>query len=165
MAEFSQPLPELITLLIIPIVVYILGRVSEEGGKSAYRKWRGEIVFKKETEGETAALTIQTNSPVYLDDLTVHLKNKQFDVLSQIKDQLKVDQNKRIQFSPLDKIRIEGILQERGDRKLFVDAYIGIDNACFSEDLDVEYSKAEEFMENTKMTLETSRKVYNRFLL
>jgi len=165
MAEFSQPLSQIVTVLLIPIIVYIAGRLSEQGAKAAYRKLRGELIFKEETEGETAALTIQTNSSVFLDDLTVHLKDKPFDVLSKIKEQLKIDQNKRVQFSSLDKIRIECILQEHGDKKLFVDAYIGTDNACFSEDLNVEYSNAKDFMEKTKATIETSRKIYNRALL
>lgn len=88
--------------MIVPILVYISGRLVEQGLKALYRRMQGELIFKEQNQGDSSALTIQTNSAVFLDELTLHLEDKAIDVLSRIKDELKLDQNKRIQFSPLD---------------------------------------------------------------
>ena len=124
----------------------------------------GEIVFKQETQGEISILTIRTNSSIFLDELNIHLEDRPLDILSQIKNQLNTKQNERIQFSPLDKIRFECLIQVEGDKKLFTSAYVGTNSVFLEEDLNVNYRDSREFMHKTKITIDTSKKTRDRNL-
>ena len=161
----AEELAKILSLLILPIVVYIGGRIAERLLVGAYRKWTGELVFEESTEGDMAVLTVRTNSPVVLDEVDIHLEDRLLDMMRKIKDGLKVKQNERVQFSPLDRIRLECILQEDGDRKLFTHAYIGTRRTFFEEDLsDVGYRSAVDFMRNTEVSMVTSGRTYRRNL-
>lgn len=159
-----EPLSEFADVMLIPIIVYVACRVLEHGLGALYKKWIGEIIFKEEMQGDMANLTIRTNSVVFLDELNIHLEDRALNILSQIKKELKAKQNERIQFSPLDRIRFECMLQVNGDRKLFTSAYIGTYSIFLEEDLDVRFNSAKEFMQNTRVTIETSKKTHERHL-
>lgn len=160
----QKQLPELVSVLLIPIIVYVSGTILERVFGALYNKWTGGLIFKQETQGDMATLTIRTNSAVFLDELNIHLEDRALDILTQIKRELKIKPNERIQFSPLDRIRFECVLQEKGDKKLFTSAYVGTNSAFFEENLDVKFKSAREFMKNTKVTIDTSKKTHERYL-
>lgn len=73
-SEQAQSLPEIVAVLIVPILVYISGRLVEQGLKALYRRMQGELIFKEQNQGDSSALTIQTNSGSFSTNLLCILK-------------------------------------------------------------------------------------------
>lgn len=156
---------EVVNSLVAPIFVYVSGRFLERLLGALYGRWTGELVFNEEVTGDSGILTIQTNSLVFLDDLTVHLEDRPLDVLSMIKNKFKLQEYNRVQFSPMDKIRFECVIQSGGDKQMFIYAFIGAKVADFCESLETDCENPRDFMANTGLSVETSRKNYDRKLL
>ncbi|MCJ7561362.1 hypothetical protein MUO79_12235, partial [Candidatus Bathyarchaeota archaeon] len=152
-------------LFLAPVAVYIAGRLLEKFLGASYRRWKGELVFSEEVTGDSGILTIQTNSLVFLDELTIHLEDRPLDILDNIKGKFDLKGHERVQFSPMDKIRFESVIQSGGDKQLFVYAFVGTKTTDFSESLETDYENPRDFMANTEISIETSRKKYNRKLL
>ena len=152
-------------MLVAPIGVYVSGRLLERLLGALYRRWTGELVFIEEVSGDSGILTVQTNSLVFLDEFIIHLEDRPLDVLDIIKDKLSLKEHDRIQFSPIDKIRFECMIQSGGDKQLFIYVFIGAKIADFSESLQTDHENPRDFMTNTEISIETSRKKYSRKLV
>ena len=153
------------SLILAPIFVYIACRLLERLLGVLYRKWTGELVFNEEVIGDSGILTIQTNSLVFLDELIIHLEDRQIDILKATRFKLRLKEYNRIQFSPMDKIRFEFMIQSGGDKQLFTYVFVGSKVTDFQIDLETRWENLKDFMEDTEISIETSRKNYNRKLL
>ena len=149
----------------VPIFVYIVCRLLERLLVALYRRWAGELIFSNEVARDSGFLTVRTNSLVFLDELTIHLEDRPIDVLELIKGKSEIKDNVRVQFSPMDKIRFECVIQSGGDKQLFTHSFIGAKTIHFSESLETEWENPRDFMRNTDVSIETPRKRYDRKLL
>ena len=160
----EEPIIDYVKVLLIPVAVYIAGRVVERLLGALYARLSSELTFKEGTQADMAMLTIRTKSEVFLDALDIHLEDRALNILNQVRKVLEIKGKERIQFSPLDRIRFECMLQPNGDKKLFTAAYIGANIAYLDENLSVNFRSAREFMQKTRVTIETSRKTYERHM-
>lgn len=156
---------EVVDLVGVPVFVYIAGRLLERLLGAVYRRWTGELIFGNEIARDSGFLTVRTNSLVFLDELTIHLEDRPMDVLELIKGKSEFEENIRVQFSPMDKIRFECVIQSGGDKQLFTHAFIGAKTIHLSESLETEWENPRDFMRNTNVSIETPRKRYDRKLL
>jgi len=147
-----------LALLGFPILVYIAGRLLERAVLHVARKVSGDIIFEQNISGDTGLLVIRTRNDVYFDEMTIHLKEREIDLLEMVTPQ------KRVEFTTLDKIKIECVLQPTGDRKLFVHSYIGGQRQVSEESLDSESRSIKDFMTGTDVSIETPRRTYQRKL-
>ena len=160
----EDQISNIISILIVPVSVYLAGRIAERFLGVAYRKITGELSFKEEIQGDLGVLTIQSNSAIFLDEVIIHLEDKSIEILKMIREKLGLEEHDRIQFSPLDKIRFECLIQAGGDKRLHTYAFIGTKNTSFFESLDVRFENPKHFMQNAEISIETPRKRYRRSL-
>lgn len=153
-----------VDLILIPIFGYIGGRLLEQLLKTSYKRLTGDLVFSQKTNGDSGSLKIKTKSEIYLDEFIIHLEDRQLNIFDLIKSKLILDEHKRIAFGIEDRVEIECLIQSHGDKQLFVDAFIGDRVAHLSQDLETEYENPIDFLMNTKLSVETSKKSYHRNL-
>lgn len=146
----------------IPIGVYIAGRVIEEGLSVLYKRFRGALSFKETVEGDSAILTIKSSTDVYLDQAIVHLRDRPFDLLDSLRTTNALEPNKRVELSPLDRLRIECIIQKGGDRKMFAYFYLGPEQTLIEENLEDTELSSIDFMRDNEIEIETSSRNYRR---
>jgi len=158
-------LQDILTLLVVPVTVYVVARLLEKSLGALYRKWQGDLTFHEAVSGESGILTIQANSTVFLDDLTLHLPDKPLNLLDSIKDSLGLNRRGRLQFGPNDKIQVECLVQSGGDKQLMVRALIGTATGEFTENLMTQCENPTDFMSTTDVSVETPRRRYSRKLL
>lgn len=154
----------LITTLLIPITVYIGGRLLEYTLKYVYTKWKGQISFKQEIVNDTGYLTIKPKTEVFFDETLIHLPEKAIDVLTEIKTRINISENYRIQLEIHDRIQIECIIQKGADKRINITALIGNNNITISQDIETTYETPEDFMNDTEITIDTPDKKYRRKL-
>lgn len=160
----ENQISKIISILIVPVSVYLTGRIVERILGALYRKLAGELIFIEEIQGDLGVLTIQSNSTIFLDEVIIHLEDRPIEILRMIKENLDLEEHDRIQFGPLDKIRFECLIQESGDKMLHTYAFIGTKNTSFFESLEVRFQNPRKFMQNTEIFIETPRKCYSRSL-
>jgi len=162
--EVSQSNQTFQIYVLFPIVVYIVCRLSEEAVRKTRSKFVGDLTFGQFKEKESAYLTINTRNQLYLDEMYLNLPDREVDVLEVVRKATGVEDARRIQITPLDRIQIECIIQESGDRRLFLHSYVGSSRGTEEMALDKRFKNAIEFMRRTKITIESSKKSYDRFL-
>jgi hypothetical protein len=153
---------QVITALVIPIAVYVIGRMSESSIRGIYANLRGDLRFRHLKEGDSASLILTTRNPVYLDELQIHLANKLVDVVESLKKKMSFQPHQRIQMSPLDRLEFECVIQKSGDKSLFVHAYLGTLFETFEESISTEAKSAVDFMRRTDITITASSRTYRR---
>ena len=155
---------ELQTYIAFPIAVYIAGRLIEEALRSAYSKLRGDLTFTQIREEESALLTIRARDQLYLDEMYLHLPDQEVDLLKIVRRGTAIGASGRVQITPMDRIQLECIIQKLGDRKLFLHSYVGPSSLTDELTLDNRFNDAVCFMRRTKITIESSKRSYDRFL-
>jgi hypothetical protein len=146
----------------IPIGVYVAGRIIERGLTWLWYRVRGNFQFIESLEGEMARLIIRSRSTIFLDEFTIHLDDRQIDVLGLIRTSLKMTDSARIQLDATDKIVLEFIIQQHGDRKMFVNSYLGSTQAVSETDLVTRKNTVNQFVYETRIVVETSERHYDR---
>jgi hypothetical protein len=113
---------------------YVGGRIIEQGLFWLWHRVRGNFHFEQNLEGDIARLSLRSRSTIFLDELTIYLQDRQIDVLGLVRTSLKMT-GERVQLSSTDKIVLEFIIQQYGDKKMFVHSYIGSAQGISETDL------------------------------
>lgn len=149
-------------LIAIPVLVYIAGRISERLLVWAYQRLRGDLIFEQKLEGDLAFLIVKSRAALFLDEFTLHLKDRPVDVLEMIRKSSNMPLGRRVQIDSMDRITLEFIIQPAGDKKVFIHGYLGPTQAFSEQDLVTDQRTALGFVLGTRMTIETSKKSYER---
>jgi hypothetical protein len=142
---------------------YVGGRIIEQALFWLWHYARGNFHFEQNLEGDIARLSLRSRSTIFLDELTIYLQDRQIDVLSLVRASLKMT-GERVQLSPADRIVLEFIVQQYGDKKMFVHSYIGSAQGISETDLATTQSTVTGFVYETRIVAETSERHYERTL-
>jgi len=160
----SQP-SQYLGLLLIPVLVYVVGRLCERGLVWIYGRLHGSLYFDHKLEGDIAFLSIRSRTTTFLDELEIHLKDRRVDLLDIIRRSSSMDEQQRIQLSPVDRITLEFIVQRGGDKRMFVHSYLGPKQTLSEQDLPTDQDTVLGFARETRMVVVTSERTYERVLL
>ena len=164
LTTFMSSLKSLSDLFAVPVLAYVLGRLTEQGLRAIYTRLRPDLSFRHSTEGDAATLAVSTRNPIYLDEVQVHLSDRVIDVVGDLMKKLDLSTKRRIQMNPLDRLVFESIIQPEGDRLLHIHSYVGNNSITMENAIKTTARSAVQFMRNTEITIQTPRKSYRRFL-
>jgi hypothetical protein len=162
MSESQQS--QYLGLILIPVLVYVAGRLCERGLIWIYERLHGSLYFDHRLEGDVAFLTIRSRTTTFLDELAIYLKDRRIDLLEIVRRSSSMDEQQRIQLSPADRINLEFIVQRDGDKKMFVHSYLGPKQTLSEQDLPTDQDTVQGFVRETRMVVETSERSYERVL-